>query len=296
MKTLPDEISALYPFAQNEFRCSGGKMNFVDEGAGTAGNVVLLHGNPTWSFLFRDVVKALCEAGFRCIVPDHLGMGLSEKSEKYFPLAERISHVEELISHLGLKKFSLIVHDWGGAIGFGVAVNSPEKIEKIVAANTAAFRSRNIPKRIALCKILGFGPFVVKYFNAFARAATSMCVEKPLKKAVKNGFLFPYQTPRERASVVNFVRDIPLSPKHVSYSALLKIENGLEKLQQKKIFFAWGGKDFCFGKDFYDEFLARFPNAKSHFLGNAGHYLFEDAGEILIPEIVDFLRVPAEIL
>ena len=171
---VPAEISALYPFAQNSFRCSGGQMNYVDEGSGARGVVVLLHGNPTWSFLWRDLVKSLVAAGMRCIALDHIGMGLSEKPAKYFSLADRIRHAEELLAHLGIEKFSLCVHDWGGAIGCGVAVNAPEKIEKIVITNTAAFLSRNIPRRIALCKIAGIGPFLVKQFNLFAVSYTHL--------------------------------------------------------------------------------------------------------------------------
>ncbi|MCD8299542.1 MAG: alpha/beta fold hydrolase [Opitutae bacterium] len=289
MTELPKEISALYPFSQHDFASSGGRMNFIDEGSGARGNVVLLHGNPTWSFMWRDVVKALAGAGFRCIAPDLLGMGLSEKPHKYFTLADRISHVEELIERLGIKKFSLCAHDWGGAIGCGVAGNSPEKISKIVLMDTAAFRSRNIPKRIAVCKAFGIGPALVKYFNAFVRPAATMCVEKPLAPAVKAGFLFPYRTPRDRESVANFVRDIPLSPRHVSYAALCAVEAGLEKLRDKPMFIAWGGKDFCFGDDFYDEWCKRFPAAKTLYCENAGHYLLEDAGAEIIPEIAKFL-------
>ena len=289
MTTLPPEIAALYPFPPHFFDTPDGRIHFVDTGTGERGNVVLLHGNPSWSFLWRDLIAALAARGFRCIAPDHLGMGLSDKPKKFLRLADRIAHTEALLAHLRVEKFSLCVHDWGGAIGFGVATRAPEKIEKLVVANTAAFRSRNIPKRIALCRIPGFGPFVVKAFNAFAFPATFMAVRKKLPPPVKAGFLFPYRNFNDRTAVANFVRDISLSPKHPSWAALAAIEAALPKLAGKPMLIAWGERDFCFDDTFFAAWRERFPRAETLRCADAGHYLFEDAGERLVPAVASFL-------
>lgn len=289
MTTLPPEIAALYPFPPHFFDTPDGRIHFVDTGTGERGNVVLLHGNPSWSFLWRDLIAALAARGFRCIAPDHLGMGLSDKPKKFLRLVDRIAHAEALLAHLRVEKFSLCVHDWGGAIGFGVATRAPEKIEKLVVANTAAFRSRNIPKRIALCRIPGFGPFVVKAFNAFAFPATFMAVRKKLPPPVKAGFLFPYRNFNDRTAVANFVRDIPLSPKHPSWAALAAIEAALPKLAGKPMLIAWGERDFCFDDTFFAAWRERFPRAETLRCADAGHYLFEDAGERLVPAVASFL-------
>lgn len=289
MPPLPPAIAELYPFAPNYFETDAGKMHYVDTGTGERGNVVLLHGNPSWSFLWRDLIKELAAKGFRCIAPDHLGMGLSDKPEKFLRLADRIRHVEALLSQLGIEKFSLCVHDWGGAIGSGVATRAPGKIEKLVITNTAAFRSLNIPKRIALCKIPGFGPFIVKAFNAFAWPATFMSVRQKLPAAVKAGFLFPYHSFRSRTAVANFVRDIPLSAKHPTYKTLSEIENARLTLSEKPMLIAWGGLDFCFDDTFFEGWKQRFPHAKTIYCPDAGHYLLEDAGTQLVPEIAKFL-------
>lgn len=260
---LPPDISAIYPFSPNFFETEGGRIHYVDTGSGERGNVILLHGNPSWSFLWRDLIKELSSQGFRCIAPDHLGMGLSDKPQKFLHLADRIAHIEALLAHLGIEKFSLCVHDWGGAIGSGVATHNPQKVEKLVITNTAAFRSLNIPKRIALCKIPGFGPFIVKAFNAFAWPATFMSVRNKLPAVVKNGFLFPYRTFRSRTAVANFVRDIPLSAKHPTYATLSEIENNLTKLSEKPMLIAWGGLDFCFDDTFFNGWKQRFPKAET---------------------------------
>lgn len=286
---LPPDISAIYPFSPNFFETEGGRIHYVDTGSGERGNVILLHGNPSWSFLWRDLIKELSSQGFRCIAPDHLGMGLSDKPQKFLHLADRIAHIEALLAHLGIEKFSLCVHDWGGAIGSGVATRNPQKVEKLVITNTAAFRSLNIPKRIALCKIPGFGPFIVKAFNAFAWPATFMSVRNKLPAVVKNGFLFPYRTFRSRTAVANFVRDIPLSAKHPTYATLSEIENNLTKLSEKPMLIAWGGLDFCFDDTFFNGWKQRFPKAETIYCTDAGHYLLEDAGPRLIPAITEFL-------
>jgi len=289
MNSLPPEIAEIYPFESNFFETKDGRIHFLDTGTGERGTVVLLHGNPSWSFLWRDLIQKLSASGFRCIAPDHLGMGLSDRPKKFFRLADRICHVEALLASLGIEKFSLCVHDWGGAIGFGLATRSPEKIEKLVVTNTAAFRSKNIPKRIALCKIPVFGPFIVKAFNAFAFPATFLAVQKKLPCAVKNGFLFPYRTIRSREAIANFVRDIPMRKNHPSYATLAEIENALSALREKPMFIAWGGRDFCFDDTFFNEWKKRFPVAETLYCANAGHYLLEDAGSEIVPAIVEFL-------
>ena len=115
----------------------------------------------TWSFYYRELVRALAPT-MRCVVPDHIGMGFSEKPENYdYTLATRIADVEALVASLGLKRVHLVVHDWGGAIGFGFAARHPEMIGRLVILNTGAFASPHIPTRIALCKAPLIGPLIV---------------------------------------------------------------------------------------------------------------------------------------
>ncbi len=291
---LPKEVKTAFPFEPHYFDLPNGDgcMHYLDEGSGANGVVLLLHGNPTWSFMYRKLVLELAHRGYRCIAPDHLGMGLSEKIPgRYYKLADRIAHIEALIQHLGILHYALIAHDWGGTIACGVAEHSPVMVERLVLMNTAAFRSRNIPKRIALCKLGGIGPFLVKQFNLFVKAAMTMTVMQPLDAATRAGYLFPYDTPAHRESVANFIRDIPLNEKHPSYATLVEVEENLVKLKEKPILLAWGGADFCFGKDFYDEFCERFPKAEHAFFEGVKHYLLEgDAGLKTMKTILTFLE------
>ncbi|MDR2982248.1 MAG: alpha/beta fold hydrolase [Puniceicoccales bacterium] len=286
---MNNALREFYPFEQHWLELPEGRMHFVDTG-GTGDVVLLLHGNPSWSFLWRDLIKELAGKGFRCIAPDHMGMGLSDKPGKFFRLADRIAHVEMLLDKLGISSFHLGVHDWGGAIGFGVAGHRPESVKKLIVTNTAAFRSQNMPKRIAICRVPILGEIIVRGFNGFAWPATFMAVRRKLSDEVKEGFLSPYHGWKSRGAVARFVQDIPLTVSHPSYATLLEVETNLEKLYGKPMFIGWGGLDFCFEDTFFEEWKKRFPAAVVRYHADAGHYVLEDAGEALIPEMVDFLQ------
>ena len=291
---LPPDVRTEYPFAGNLFDqppVKGGgepvKMHFVDEGQGPV--VLLLHGNPTWSFYYRRLVKRLVRDGFRCIVPDHVGCGLSDKPADYpYTLERRIEDVERLLDHLGIDRFNLVVHDWGGAIGFGVAGRRPEAVGDLAVLNTGAFRSMRIPLRIAAVKLPLIGESIIRAMNGFAGPAVRMSVTVPLAPAVHHGMLWPYRSWADRVAIWNFVRDIPLRSSHPSYEALVQVESGIPKLQEKRVKLFWGGRDFCFNNHFYNRWLELMPKARSSFYGDCGHYVLEDGGERILDDIAGF--------
>ena len=288
---LPSDVRAEYPFASHLFEQLGGAlMHYVDEGTGPV--ILMLHGNPTWSFYYRELVKKLSASGFRCIIPDHIGCGLSDKPQDYsYTLARRIDDVERLIDYLGIKSFSLIVHDWGGAIGCGLAGRRPAALEKLTLLNTAAFRSKRIPARIAAVKVPLMGEAIIRGLNGFAGPAAVMSVKTPLAPAVKRGLLWPYRSWKNRVAVWNFVKDIPLGPKHSSYEALKEVEEGLERIKDKPVQIVWGGRDFCFNMHFYHRWLAFFPNASKHLYEGYGHYVLEDGKDEITRVIASHLEV-----
>lgn len=287
---LPRWLGEQYPFIPYERRTRGGAlMRYLDEGG--LGNkdeaVLMVHGNPTWSFYYRRAVQVL-SARLRCIVPDHIGMGLSEKPEGYpYVLAQRITDIEELVAELGLRKVHLIVHDWGGAIGMGWAVRHPEQVGNIVILNTAAFRSKRMPLRIAACRWPFVGKIIVRGLNGFAGPATRMAMYRTtMTPAVRRAYLWPYNNWKNRVGVHAFVRDIPMKESHESHGTLLQVEKGLESLSGKRMSIFWGGEDFCFNRSFYDEWLRRFPGAHHHYLKGIGHYVMEDADERMLGELI----------
>jgi haloalkane dehalogenase len=280
-----------YPFESHFFDVGDGvRMHYLDEGPDSDEAVVMLHGNPTWSFYFRNVVLAL-RGRMRCIVPDHVGMGLSDKPAKYpYQLARRIGDVQKLIAHLGLKRIHLIVHDWGGAIGMGVATRAADATGRIVILNTAAFPDENIPGRISVCRWPVIGSLLVRGFNGFAGPAVSMAVTKPLPPAVREGFLAPYRSWADRVAVHQFVRDIPMEPEHPTLPLLQQIGVDLAWLKAKPALIGWGGKDFCFNDHFFERWKQFLPQAETEYYDDAGHYVLEDARERLVPRIAEFLQ------
>lgn len=289
MHPVPDWLKAEYPFAQNSHPIPGGhRINYVDHGEGEP--VLLLHGNPTWSYFYRNAVKQLSGNGFRCIAPDHIGCGLSDKPQDYqYTLANHIGNLDSLVDKLELDGVHLVVHDWGGAIGFGWATRNPDKVRSLTVLNTAAFRSKRIPLRIAVCKIPWYGEFIVRQFNAFAGFATTMAVEKRLPKEVAQGFVYPYDNYTNRIATARFVKDIPLDPHHPSWDTLTAIEQKLPTLQHLPMQIHWGMKDWCFSPHFLTQWREFFPDAKLQEYADTGHYLLEDAGERILPSLVGFL-------
>jgi pimeloyl-ACP methyl ester carboxylesterase len=285
-KVYPD-----YPFPSNFLSLDGGRLHYIDVGTGPV--IVMVHGNPTWSYYFRNLISLL-QINHRVIAIDHMGCGLSDKPSDYpYSLARHIKNLESLIDHLRIDRFSLVVHDWGGAIGMGCAVKRAMSIDKIVVMNTAAFRSSRIPLRIQLCRLPVVGEIIVRLFNGFAWPAQFMAVEKKMAPDVARAYLAPYDSWNNRVAIFRFVEDIPLNPHHKSYATLVEVENGLVLLRDQGIPFLiiWGGGDFCFNDTFFDQWKKRFPEAADHYFPDGGHYVLEDKFAEISPLIDSFFKV-----
>ncbi|MBM9613421.1 alpha/beta fold hydrolase [Desulfobulbus rhabdoformis] len=278
---------AQYPFEPNFLDIRGHRLAYLDEGEGLP--LVMVHGNPSWSYLYRNLVTQLRDR-YRCIVPDHIGCGFSDKPQHYpYRLENHIQNLEFLLDHLEVKRCVLLVHDWGGAIGMGWAGRYPERVAGCVVMNTAAFPSPHIPLRIDICRWPFLGEFLVRGLNGFAGSAIFMAVKKRMPLAVARSFLAPYNNWHNRIAVHRFVKDIPMHPSHPSWPTLIAIEKNLSQLSSHPMLLCWGGGDFCFHDWFFEQWQARFPQAEPHYFQDAGHYLLEDAFEQIAPRIEDFL-------
>jgi haloalkane dehalogenase len=286
MVTIPIDLKNEYPFESHFFKIEKNNLHFLDEGSGEA--ILMLHGNPTWSFFYRNLTKYFSK-NYRVIVPDHLGCGLSDKPQDFsYTLNEHIKNIEKLVLKLDLKDITLIVHDWGGAIGMGLATRHPTLIKKIVVMNTAAFISSDIPTRINILRN-PFGEWAIRQFNGFSYPATFMSTTKKLSPIIKKGFTLPYHDFESRIATAKFVQDIPMEETHTSYSTLKNIENKLSDLKVPMLFL-WGEKDFCFTMKFLKRWQEFYPQAKTRIFENAGHYLIEDELVEVTKEIDAFLK------
>ncbi|MCK4658975.1 MAG: alpha/beta fold hydrolase [Phycisphaerae bacterium] len=288
MQPLPQAIKELYPFEPHYVTVGGWRMHYVDHGQGPP--VVMLHGNPTWSFYYRDLIKGLSDR-FRVVAPDHIGCGLSDKPQRYaYTLATHIENLKRLLDHLQLDNITLVVHDWGGAVGFGYAVRHPQRVRRLIVFNSAAFFGR-VPLRIRLCRVPVFGTLAVRGLNAFARLATSLaCKNRSRMTAdVKAGYLWPYPDFASRIAIHRFVQDIPTRPSHPTYRLIQDIEAALPQFRDRPMLICWGMGDFCFTEAFLKKWVERFPLAQVHCLPAAGHYVVEDAAAQILPQVRDFL-------
>lgn len=292
-KNLRDAWKALYPFASNYLYLpqTGVRMHFLDEGPAKSteskGTIVCVHGNPTWSFYYRDLINAFRDK-YRVIVPDHVGMGLSDKPQVYnYSLARRIEDLEYLLEKLQLQgPFTMVVHDWGGAIGMGYAVRHPEKIRSVLYLNTAAYRSPFMPSTIRLARVPLLGELLVRGFNAFVWGALLTSTKYRLMPNITSGYLAPYNSWANRVAVLRFVQDIPMVSSHPSYATLKQIEQGLPKLAEIPKTFVWGALDHVFNDKFLQAWREIYPQAEFHRLPGAGHYVMEDAPQ----EVVKYLK------
>ena len=288
----------LYPFDSHYVDLDGLRYHYVDEqkpkNAKDRETLLMVHGNPTWSFYWRNLITAFRDR-YRVIAVDHIGCGLSDKpseAEYPFTLQRRIDDLCRLIEGLDLQRITLIAHDWGGAIGMGAACRLPERFDRFVLMNTGAFRSPLCPLRIRLCRLPFFGRLAVQGLNLFSLGTLWMAAanRKNLTKEVRAGLLAPYDSWTHRTAVYRFVQDIPLSPSHPSWTTLAEIEEKLPSFRNKPVCLVWGMLDWCFSPEFLKRFLQIFPEAVVHRLERAHHLLVEDAPEDVIDAVDGFLR------
>ncbi len=285
-----------YPFTPQRFQVRPGiSMSFLDEGPRDGEIVLMLHGNPSWSYYWRKLVAGLSDR-YRCIVPDHIGMGLSDKPDDAaydYTLASRIEDLATLLAHLGIDgKVSLAVHDWGGMIGFGWALRDPSRIARLVVLNTAAFplpAEKPMPWQLKLGRDSRLGALAIRAFNAFSSAASRVGVCTPMPPDVRAAYVAPYNSWANRIATLRFVQDIPLAPGDKAWALVEESGRRLHEYADRPALLAWGLRDFVFDAHFLRGFEQKLPQAQSLIFDDAGHYVLEDKAAQIVPQVRRFL-------
>ncbi len=284
-----------FPFKNQHINRDGLKYSYVDEGQGDP--VVMVHGNPSWSFYYRNLITALKD-DYRCIAPDHIGCGLSDKpdDEQYeYTLERRVDDLEALLDHLGLtENITLVLHDWGGMIGMAWATRHPERVKQLVILNTSAFHlpdTKRLPLGLWICRNTWLGTLLVRGCNAFARGAAAVgCKRNPMFKELRDAYCAPYDSWENRIATLRFVQDIPLRGEDKAYPIVTEVELKAKQFQDRPMLICWGMKDFVFDKHFLKRWTSEFPQAEVHRFPDCGHYILEDASDEVIGHIKNFLR------
>ncbi len=285
-----------YPFTPRRFEVRPGiQMSFLDEGPRDGDVVLMLHGNPSWSYYWRKLVNGLSDR-YRCIVPDHIGMGLSDKPDDAayrYTLQSRVDDLAALLDHLGIDgKVTLAVHDWGGMIGFGWALRDPSRIARLVILNTSAFplpADKPMPWQLKLGRNSRLGAWAIRGFNAFSGIASYVGVAQRMPAEVRAAYVAPYDSWAHRIATLRFVQDIPLEAGDPAWDLVAESGRRLAEYADRPALLAWGLRDFVFDAHFLRGFEQRLPNAQSLIFDDAGHYVLEDKAAVIVPRVRDFL-------
>ncbi len=294
---LPDDVLGdLYPFEDRYVTLDDGvQMHYIEMGTSSLWRptILLLHGNPTWSFLYREWMTQLSKVG-RVIAIDHVGFGRSDHPEDpaYYSLERHISNLEQFAAKLGLKRVIPVMQDWGGPIGLGWATRHPEAIKGLVILNTWAFTEKvpmKLPAFFRFLRSRGIGEYVFGQRNAFVEKLLPRLVQTPLAPAVMDGYRHPYPTPAARVAIVQSTRMIPDRRANPNWETMDRIEKALPTLNvPAKIL--WATHDPAFPKRFAWGFKEMLPKAEEPQFLEAGHYLQEDIPRVLVPQVAAFVK------
>jgi haloalkane dehalogenase len=291
---IKDEtFSGTFPFTPRYHDINGFQMHYVDEGIGEP--VVLLHGDPTWGYLYRHFIPALSQH-HRCIVPDHMGMGKSAVPPEPYPyrLHHHIANLESLILHLDLRNITLLVHDWGGPVGLGFAIRHPQRIKRLILTNTWAFApwpGPVFPRLLAMIRSPRGEKFVLER-NGYlepALSGTTLHTEN-LTETVMDAYRAPFPSPETRLALLCWTRDIPVNETDPSFAEMRRIESSLPQFVTIPILLIWGMQDPILPVSILHRWQQLYPHAITHEIEDASHFLQEDAPAQIIEKIELFLH------
>jgi cis-3-alkyl-4-acyloxetan-2-one decarboxylase len=289
-----------WPYEPQWFDSADGRMHYVDEGPREGLPVVLLHGNPTWGYLYRNFIPPLVEAGHRAIVPDHLGFGRSDKPERaeLYTIGRHAERMEALLESLELSEATVVPQDWGGPIGLYWASRHPERCRGLYLLNTFAHRPPGkvpLPLPLKLFRTPLVGELMVKQLDLFKRVflfRAGVVHRDRLSATVKRAYRAPHPSPASRTPILVCPREIPAGPSGPVSDLCAEIEEQLRlHFRDKPVGIAWAQKDIAFGEEVLEQlWLQTFPDAQVLRLPDAGHYLQEDAHEQIVPALLEHLR------
>jgi haloalkane dehalogenase len=287
-----------WPYEPRWLFTDGIRIHFVDEGPRDGEPVVMLHGNPTWSYLYRHFIRGLGEAGYRAIAHDELGFGRSDKPVRAseYSIQRHVNHFAVLMDELAVDDATLVFQDWGGPIALAWAVDHPERVKRLVVLNTFTGwipPGMKPPLPFRLFRAPVTGELLVKGAHVFVRLLlfrVGLAHPERLGPNEKAAYLAPHGSWDSRTGVLAFPRLIPWDAKNPTRPLGEKVEAGLPQLAEKPGLICWAMRDPAFTREVLRLWRERLPHAEVHQIEDASHFLQEDAHERIVPWIVDFLR------
>jgi len=274
-----------FPYEPHYVEQEGLRMHYLDEGGGDP--VLCLHGEPTWSFLYRKMIPVLVGAG-RVVCPDYFGFGRSDKPTElgWYGFDRHYGSILRLVEDLDLRKLTVVVQDWGGPIGLRLAVEHPERVERLVIMNTGIGGGK--PPSETWLRFRDVVRAAGGDFQAGRLIRTSAI--RGLADEVVAAYDAPFPVAESKAGVLAFPEQVPTEPDHPNTAPLMAIREALESWE-KPALVLFGDSDPIFAPRVAERIAEWIPGAfPAELITNAGHFVQEDAGEEAAERIVEFLR------
>jgi len=298
LRTKPDWLKPLFPWEQQSLTVNGRTMAYIDEGDSNARPVLLLHGNPTWGFLYRDFISPLTQAGYRTIVPDWIGAGYSDKPhvDAALTLSHHIADLVSLIDQLRLIGFVIVGQDWGGPQGVGAALQRLERLDALVLMNTWLFtdyvgRFHSSPRPWTTWHAPLIGQFFMKRNKVLSFAGPSAVSQRGMTETEARAYHHIYDEPDSDHVVLTWPRTIPLGEGDRGWADMLAIQRRLPELAGIPTILLWAPEDNVFPIEYANRLKELLPHAEGPVtFDKAAHFLQDDRGPDLARAIVEFLN------
>lgn len=283
-----------YPFRDHYFQTEGLRIHYVDEGSGLP--ILMIHGNLEWSYIYRKMIPPLVAAGYRCVAPDLMGFGLSDKptDEATYTLQKHVQVVTALVEHLGLQGVTTVGGDWGGPISLRYAIEHKGNVRALVILGTLV-RPMRLPLFFNIMFRSGaFSSILVRRLDLFRKMMYSgIGFKRPVDPRVLEQYRMPHPTAASRAGLAAFPKMIPTDLKHPNGKYIDEIDKTLAKWDVH-VLVMFADKDMAFNLNEGRRIANMVPNGRFYLVRNAGHFSPEDAGEEMAERIVMFLKNEAE--
>jgi len=287
---LDGDFGGTFPFEAHYLEAEDTRIHYVDEGPRDAAPILMLHGNPTWSYMYREPIKSLSERGHRCVAFDHMGFGRSSKppEPRRYILSTHIENTIAVLDQLDLNDVTLVCHDWGGPIGLGAALERPQRVSRVVAMNSWAWELPSfLPGFLRQFRSEGLGEILALAGNAVVESIPGGMASRSSDGVMMDAYRAPHPDYWSRIGTLAFIRDIPLTENDVSAPLMGHIHESLSQLNVP-LLLIWGMRDRVFVPAFLDQWQAIFPDSRKIEL-HAGHYLVEDCPDRVADAIHEFV-------
>jgi cis-3-alkyl-4-acyloxetan-2-one decarboxylase len=289
---LNGDFGGTFPFESRFLDADGVRLHYVDEGPADAPPLLFVHGNPTWSYMWRRPIAELSSKGHRCVAFDHMGFGRSDKPPQLsaYSLERHVGNALALVDALDLTGVTLVAHDWGGPIGLGALLQRADRLRRVVLMNTWAWELPSfLPPFLREFRTEGLGEILALGGNLFVESIPGGMHRRDTDPVMMEAYRAPFPDYWSRAGTLAFQREIPLTERDRSARLMASIHDQLSQVSAP-VKLVWGMRDPVFQPVFLEQWCELFPNAETVELADASHFVVEDNPDAVTAAIEDFLR------